>query len=74
MSFVHRHLLGIEALSPVDITTILDLAEQYVTLNRSARKHSDALAGLTQINMFFLRIRPAPWPASSWQASGSAPM
>ncbi|MDQ2091714.1 aspartate carbamoyltransferase catalytic subunit [Marimonas arenosa] len=53
MSFQHRHLLGIEPLSPADITIILDLAEQYVTLNRSARKHSEALAGLTQINMFF---------------------
>ncbi|PCH66201.1 MAG: aspartate carbamoyltransferase catalytic subunit [Rhodobacteraceae bacterium] len=53
MSFPHRHLLGIEHLSPPDITTILDLAETYVTLNRQSAKHSDVLAGLTQINMFF---------------------
>jgi aspartate carbamoyltransferase catalytic subunit len=53
MSFLHRHLLGIEPLSPGDITTLLDLADQYVTLNRSAQKHSDVLAGRTQINMFF---------------------
>ncbi|MBU2981888.1 aspartate carbamoyltransferase catalytic subunit [Lentibacter algarum] len=53
MSFAHRHLLGIEALSQADITAILDLADQYVTLNRSPSKHSDALTGLTQINMFF---------------------
>ena len=53
MTFPHAHLLGIEPLSPVDITAILDLAEDYVTLNRSATKHGDALAGLTQINMFF---------------------
>ncbi|WP_137701689.1 aspartate carbamoyltransferase catalytic subunit [Marimonas lutisalis] len=53
MSFPHRHLLGIEPLSPSDITAILDLAEQYVDLNRAEMKHSDALAGLTQINMFF---------------------
>ena len=53
MSFPHRHLLGIEPLSPADITVILDLAEQYVALNRSRHKHSEALAGLTQINMFF---------------------
>jgi aspartate carbamoyltransferase catalytic subunit len=53
MSFTHRHLLGIEQLRPADITTILDLAETYVTLNRQTAKHSDVLAGLTQINMFF---------------------
>ncbi len=53
MSFAHRHLLGIEQLKPQDITTILDLAETYVDLNRQAAKHADVLAGLTQINMFF---------------------
>lgn len=53
MSFNQRHLLGIEHLSPTEITTILDLADKYVDLNRRDIKHSDALAGLTQINMFF---------------------
>ncbi len=53
MSFPHAHLLGIEPLAPVDIAAILDLAEDYVALNRSDVKHGDALAGLTQINMFF---------------------
>jgi aspartate carbamoyltransferase catalytic subunit len=53
MTFAHRHLLGIEHLSPTDITTLLDLADEYVTLNRGTSKHCDALAGLTQINMFF---------------------
>ncbi|MEM7073687.1 MAG: aspartate carbamoyltransferase catalytic subunit [Pseudomonadota bacterium] len=53
MGFDHQHLLGIEPLSCDDITAILDLAEQYVALNRRAVKRSDALAGLTQINMFF---------------------
>ncbi len=53
MGFAHRHLLGIEPLSQSDITCILDLADQYVTLNRSAQKTSDVLKGLTQINMFF---------------------
>ncbi len=53
MTFPHRHLLGIEALSPRDITAILDLAERYVAFNRSADKRSDVLKGLTQINMFF---------------------
>ncbi|MCE8009199.1 aspartate carbamoyltransferase catalytic subunit [Aestuariivita sp.] len=53
MSFAHRHLLGIEPLGPADIEAILNLADQYVVLNRQANKHSDVLAGLTQINMFF---------------------
>ena len=53
MTFPHRHLLGIEPLHPVEITTILDLADSYADLNRQPHKHSDALKGLTQINMFF---------------------
>jgi aspartate carbamoyltransferase catalytic subunit len=53
MTFAHRHLLGIEQLRPDDIRTILDLADNYATLNRQTAKHSDVLAGLTQINMFF---------------------
>lgn len=53
MTFPHRHLLGIEALRPEEITTLLDLADTYAALNRQPDKHSDALAGLTQINMFF---------------------
>ena len=53
MSFAHRHLLGIEPLSQTDITTLLDLADTYADLNRQPYKHSDALRGLTQINMFF---------------------
>ena len=53
MSFAHRHLLGIEPLSQADIRAILDLAEDYVALNRQTAKHGEALAGLTQINMFF---------------------
>lgn len=53
MTFRARHLLGIEHLAPAEITTLLDLAETYVDLNRRTVKHSDALAGMTQINMFF---------------------
>jgi len=51
--FSQRHLLGIETLSPSDIEAILDLSDAYVEQNRRADKHSAALAGLTQINMFF---------------------
>lgn len=53
MGFRARHLLGIEHLAPDEITTLLDLADSYAALNRSDSKHADALAGLTQINMFF---------------------
>jgi aspartate carbamoyltransferase catalytic subunit len=53
MAFRARHLLGIEHLSPLEITTVLDLAERYVDLNRRTVKQSDVLAGMTQINLFF---------------------
>ncbi|GAA6188076.1 aspartate carbamoyltransferase catalytic subunit [Litorivita sp. NS0012-18] len=53
MSFTQSHLLGIEPLSQSDITSLLDLADTYVDLNRSEEKRSNVLAGLTQINMFF---------------------
>ena len=53
MAFTPKHLLGIEHLSPNDITAILDLAETYVDLNRKEQKHGGALTGMTQINMFF---------------------
>ena len=53
MGFSARHLLGIEALSQGDISAVLDLADTYVDLNRRDEKHANALAGLTQINMFF---------------------
>jgi aspartate carbamoyltransferase catalytic subunit len=51
--FPHRHLLGIEGLSPDDIRFLLDEAEQWIAFNRGVRKQDDRLAGLTQINAFF---------------------
>ena len=53
MSFRARHLLGIDHLKPAEIVSLLDLAQEYAALNRRTVKHSDALAGMTQINMFF---------------------
>ena len=53
MTFAHRHLLGIEHLAQHEIETLLNLADEYVMLNRAEAKHSDRLAGLTQVNMFF---------------------
>jgi aspartate carbamoyltransferase catalytic subunit len=54
-SFVlgHRHLLGIAGLSSEDINGLLDLAEEYVELNRQIEKKRAALRGRTLINLFF---------------------
>lgn len=53
MAFEEKHLLGIEHLSADSISEILDLADRYVEMNRRTVKHSNILAGMTQINMFF---------------------
>lgn len=53
MTFRATHLLGIEPLHPVEITTLLDQADRYAELNRQGATPRDVLAGLTQINMFF---------------------
>ncbi|HSM96744.1 MAG TPA: aspartate carbamoyltransferase catalytic subunit [Rhizomicrobium sp.] len=47
------HLLGIEGLSASEITGLLDLAEDYVKLNRAADKKAATLRGRTLINLFF---------------------
>ena len=54
-SFVlgHRHLLGIEGLPAADITGLLDLAEEFVELNRQVDKKRSDLRGRTQVNLFF---------------------
>lgn len=51
--FTRRHLLGIEGLSPPEIDYLLNLAEDYVELNRREDKKKDILRGRTQINLFF---------------------
>jgi aspartate carbamoyltransferase catalytic subunit len=51
--FRHRHLLGIEGLTPDEINQILDLADGFVELNRSADKKAATLRGRTLINCFF---------------------
>jgi aspartate carbamoyltransferase catalytic subunit len=53
IAFRHRHLLGIEGLSPEDIKHVLDLADGYVELNRQAEKKRTLLRGRTIINCFF---------------------
>jgi aspartate carbamoyltransferase catalytic subunit len=52
-SYPHRHLLGIEGLAPDAIAFLLDLADEYVDLNRQVDKKRATLRGRTQINLFF---------------------
>jgi len=51
--FPHRNLLGIEGLSPDEITYLLDLSEGYVEQNRQTDKKRATLNGRTVINLFF---------------------
>ncbi len=52
-ALTQRHLLGIEGLSASDITGLLDLAEEFVDLNRQVQKKRNTLSGRTQVNLFF---------------------
>ncbi|PHS79435.1 MAG: aspartate carbamoyltransferase catalytic subunit [Rhodospirillaceae bacterium] len=47
------HLLGIEGLSPVDISLFLDRADTYVEMNRKRGVMLDTLRGRVVINLFF---------------------
>lgn len=51
--FQHRHLLGIEDLSPEDITLLLDRAEAAIAISRQPEKKTATLRGRTQINLFY---------------------
>ena len=51
--FPHRHLLGIEGLSPDEISELLDLSESHVEQNRQTDKKRTTLRGRTCINLFF---------------------
>ncbi len=52
-TLAQRDLLGIEELSPEDVSTILDLSESYAELNRQDKKKTDVLRGRTLILLFF---------------------
>ncbi|MEM1383455.1 MAG: aspartate carbamoyltransferase catalytic subunit [Pseudomonadota bacterium] len=65
--FAHRHLLGIAGLSPSDIVAVLDLADDYVDLNRQRQKHTEVLRGLTLINLFF---EPSTRTQASFELAG----
>jgi aspartate carbamoyltransferase catalytic subunit len=67
LSFPHRHLLGIEGLSPADITSLLDMAEEAVGVSRQIEKKRATLRGRTQINLFF---EPSTRTQSSFEIAG----
>lgn len=48
-----RHLIGIDDVSPSEITALLDLSDAYVEQNRRDDKKSAVLRGRTIINLFF---------------------
>jgi aspartate carbamoyltransferase catalytic subunit len=62
-----RHLLGIEPLAVAEIEALLDLAEDYVALNRRPQKKLATLRGRTQINLFF---EPSTRTQSSFELAG----
>jgi aspartate carbamoyltransferase catalytic subunit len=51
--FPHRHLLGINHLSPDDIELLLDRADRAVAISRQSEKKTSSLRGRTQINLFY---------------------
>lgn len=67
MPFRQTHLLGIEPLHPLEITTLLDLADQYAETSRKGLPAGNALQGLTQVNMFF---EPSTRTQSSFELAG----
>jgi aspartate carbamoyltransferase catalytic subunit len=51
--FPHRHLLSVADLNPLDISQLFERAEHWLQINRTPDKSSDALKGLTLLNLFF---------------------
>ncbi len=52
-AFARRHLLGIEGLSRPEIESLLDLADEAVSISRQVEKKRATLRGRTLINLFF---------------------
>jgi len=53
LAFKHKHLLGIQDLSPEEITTVLDTAESFIEISAREVKKVPTLRGKTIINLFF---------------------
>jgi aspartate carbamoyltransferase catalytic subunit len=51
--FPRRHFLSVADLDPVQVGELLDLADEFVALNRQTSKKVDLLKGRTMINLFF---------------------
>src|ERR687894_1556678 len=65
--FPHRHLLGIDGLSPFDIEGLLDMADEAVEVSRQVEKKKTTLRGRTQINIFF---EPSTRTQASFEIAG----
>jgi aspartate carbamoyltransferase catalytic subunit len=65
--FPHRHLLGIEGLSRVDIEMLLAMADEEVSTSRQVEKKKSTLRGRTQINLFF---EPSTRTQASFELAG----
>jgi len=66
-AFARRHLLGIEGLSRPEIESLLDMAEEAVSVSRQIEKKKATLRGRTQINLFF---EPSTRTQSSFELAG----
>ncbi len=51
--FPKRHFLSVLDLNEVEVTSLLDLADGFVSLNRQTAKKLDLLKGRTLMNLFF---------------------
>jgi aspartate carbamoyltransferase catalytic subunit len=52
-SFPKRHFLSVMDLNEVEVASLLDLADGFVSLNRQTSKKLDLLKGRTLMNLFF---------------------
>lgn len=66
-AYPHRHLLGIEGLSHLDIQALLDRADEAVDVSRQVEKKKATLRGRTQINLFF---EPSTRTQASFELAG----
>ncbi|WP_188608523.1 aspartate carbamoyltransferase catalytic subunit [Chelatococcus reniformis] len=66
-AFPHRHLLGIEGLSRLDMQLLLDMADEAVEVSRQVEKKKTTLRGRTQVNLFF---EPSTRTQSSFEIAG----
>jgi aspartate carbamoyltransferase catalytic subunit len=66
-AFEQRHLLGIEGLSPQEISSLLELAEDAIDVSRQVEKKKTTLRGRTLINLF---LEPSTRTQASFEIAG----